>query len=283
MSTIAKLTTGLTALVILAIMATNGIAQEAKRSIKKIAGDVYYFQNNGHLSLVTVTNAGVVIVDPINADASQWLKDNLSTITDQPITHLIYSHSHDDHASGGEVYVEEGAKVIAQANAPESIYGVTADERFDDSMKLEVGGKTFELKYLGKGHGDDLIAVTVRPENIAFVTDAVSVGSTPYLSGSVGQLDGWINQVKTIESLDFEILAPAHGRLGIKEDATKVRVYIETLREQVLAGLKDGKSADDLAASVTMEEYKDWAQFDAWHEANVRGMVTFLETSDQVN
>lgn len=283
MSTIAKLTTGLTALVILAIMATNGIAQEAKRSIKKIAGDVYYFQNNGHLSLVTVTNAGVVIVDPINADASLWLKDNLSTITDKPITHLIYSHSHDDHASGGEVYVEAGAKVIAQANAPESIYGVTVDERFDDSMKLEVGGKTFELKYLGKGHGDDLIAVTVRPENIAFVTDAVSGGSTPYLSGSVGQLDGWINQVKIIESLDFEILAPAHGRLGVKEDATKVRVYIETLREQVLAGLKDGKSADDLAASVTMEEHKDWAQFDAWHEANVRGMVTFLETSDQVN
>ena len=38
-------------------------AQEVKRSIIKVAGDVYRFQNNFHYSLVTVTGAGVVVVD----------------------------------------------------------------------------------------------------------------------------------------------------------------------------------------------------------------------------
>lgn len=283
MSISTKLTTFVAGLALSALMATNSVAQETKRSITKIAGDVYYFQNNFHLSLVTVTGAGVVVIDPINAEASEWLKDNLSTVTDQPITHLIYSHSHDDHASGGEVYVEAGAKVVAQANAPESIYGVTPDQRFDDTMNLEVGGKTFELTYLGVGHGEDLIAVVVRPENIAFITDAVSVGSTPFLSGSVDHLDGWVDQIKVIETLDFEILAPAHGRLGVKKDATNVRVYIETLRAQVLAGLSNGNSVDELATSITMEGYGDWAQFGNWHEANIRGMATFLEQSGQVN
>ena len=138
----------ITMLVSFCVLAGVAGAQDIKREITKVAGDVYRFQNKFHFSLVTVTNDGVVIVDPINADAATWLKDNLSSITDKPITHLIYSHSHLDHASGGKVFVDAGAKVIAQANAPDTIDGVKPDELFDDTKTLEVGGKTFELTWL---------------------------------------------------------------------------------------------------------------------------------------
>ena len=72
-------------------------AQEAKRQISNITGDVYLFHNNNHRSLLVVTSEGVVRVDPINAEAGNWLNTNLATITRKPITHLIYSHSHLDH------------------------------------------------------------------------------------------------------------------------------------------------------------------------------------------
>ena len=75
------------ALTLMCLVATTGFAQETKRSITKVAGDVYRFQNNFHFSLVTVTDAGVVVVDPINKEASTWLKDNLSSISDKPVTH----------------------------------------------------------------------------------------------------------------------------------------------------------------------------------------------------
>ena len=52
---------------------------------------------------------------------------------------------------------------------------------------------------------------------------------------------------------------------------------MEKLKQQVLDGLKAGKSVDELAASVTMEEYKDWQQYAAWRELNVRGMARFLK------
>ncbi|WP_108882356.1 MBL fold metallo-hydrolase [Anderseniella sp. Alg231-50] len=256
-------------------------AQDIKREITKVAGDVYRFQNKFHFSLVTVTNDGIVIVDPINADAASWLKDNLSTITDKPITHLIYSHSHLDHASGGKVFVDAGAKVIAQANAPDAIDGVAVDERFDNTKTLEIGGKTFELTWLGKGHGEDLIAVVVRPENVAFITDAASPKRLPFRDMPRSDIDGWINQVKKIETLDFEIFAPAHGNVGVKADAADARIYMETLRERVLAGLKSGSTVDELAASVKMEEYKDWLSYDNWRELNVRGMARFLKETGQ--
>ena len=257
-------------------------AQEARRGITKIAGDVYRFQNNFHFALVVETETGVVVVDPINADASQWLKANLGDITDNPVTHLIYSHSDLDHASGGQVFAGD-ALVIAQANAPQTIDGVTPDIRFTDAMSLEIGGKTFELTWLGPGHGVDLIAVVVRPENVAFITDAASPKRLPFRDLPRANVDDWTDQVRKIETLDFEIFAPAHGNVGVKADATEARIYMETLRERVLAGLKSGRSADQLAGTVMMEEYKDWGSYDTFREPNVRGMARFLMESGQVN
>lgn len=258
-------------------------AQEAKREIVQVAGDVYRFQNNNHYALVTVTDAGVVIVDPINAEAATWLKDNLGQITDQPITHLIYSHSHLDHASGGSVYVEAGAEVTAQANAPAEIDGVAPDNLFEQTTSMEIGGKTFELTWLGEGHGEDLIAVVVRPENVGFITDAVSPKRLPFRDMPRSNIDDWIQQVRNVEALDFEIFAPAHGNVGVRADATDVRIYMETLRAEVLAGLKGGKSTDELIASITMADYSDWQAYDLWRADNVRGMARFLTQSGQVN
>ncbi|MGI9424971.1 MAG: MBL fold metallo-hydrolase [Hyphomicrobiaceae bacterium] len=255
------------------------LAQDVKRGITKVKGDVYRFQNKFHFSLVVVTADGVVVVDPINNSAASWLKSNLNQITDKPITHLIYSHSHGDHASGGSAL---GAKVVvAHENAPAEIDGVAPTMRFKDEKTLKVGGKTLELTWLGEGHGKDLIAVVVRPENVAFIVDAASPKRLPFRDFPRSNIDGWINQVKKIETLDFEVFAPGHGGVGVKADATDARVYMEKLKAEVLAGLKAGKSADDLAASVTMDDYKDWGQYGAWRELNVRGMARFLTQTGQ--
>ena len=263
------------------LVTTMVAAQGGNRAITKVKGDVYRFQNNFHFSLVTLTSEGVVVVDPINASAANWLRRNLNKITDKPITHLIYSHSHFDHASGGAEL--KAATIIAHANAPQAIDGVTPTLRFDDTKTLKIGNKTFELTWLGEGHGKDLIAVVVRPENVAFIVDAAAPKRMPYRDFPGSDIDGWIKQIKKIETLDFEIFAPAHGNVGVKADAADVRKYIEDLRGQVLAGLKAGKSNDELAQTVTMDAYRSWGQYNAWREPNVRGMARFLKQTGQVN
>ena len=96
-------------------------------------------------------------------------------------------------------------------------------------------------------------------------------------------LDGWINQIKAIEALDFDIFAPAHGSVGVKADATDVRIYMEELKSAVLDGLKAGKSTDDLVSEVLMEDYAQWQQYEEWRPLNVQGMANFLQASGQVN
>ncbi|MGH1539021.1 MAG: MBL fold metallo-hydrolase [Arenicella sp.] len=266
---------------IFGLAANTALAQEL--SVTKIAGDVYRFKHDHHFSVFALTDAGVVVTDPINANAASWLKAKIAEMTDKPITHLVYSHSHEDHAAGGAAFGDV-PNVIAHANAPEQIDGVSPTQRFDDTLVFKSGNQTFELTYLGAGHSDDLIAMVIRPENVGFIVDAAGVKQLPYRDMPHSNVDGLIEQVRKIETLDFDIFAGGHGELGVKSDATPVRLYLEELRSQVLSGLKAGKSVDELTESVTMNQYKGWGwTYENWRVLNIQGMARHLKTTGAVN
>ncbi len=245
------------------------------RTVTNIAGDVFRFKNMFHYSIFVISDDGVIVTDPINAEAASWLRLEIGKLTDKPITHLIYSHSHADHASGGAAFGEV-PNIIAQQDAPSSIDGVIPTLRISEATSIEVGGKTIELTPLGPGHGADLMAVVVRPENVGFIVDAVAARRLPFRDFPNSDVDDWTQQVRNVEALDFEIFAGGHGPIGVKEDVTSGRVYMEELRAKVLAGLKSGKSDDDLANVITMEKYKDWGSYAQWRELNVLGMARHL-------
>jgi len=267
---------------VLSLMFNPLQAQDANRSITKVKGDVYRFQNNFHVNIFVITGNGVVVTDPIDADAAEWLNTEIAKLTDQPITHLIYSHSHGDHASGGLAY-DEIPNVIMHANAPDDIDGVEPTIRFDDSLHFSQGSKIFELTYLGPGHGKDMIAMVIRPENVGFVVDVASSKRLFYRDFPNANIDDWIKQVETVQSLNFDILVGGHGAVGVKSDIDDALAYLQELRSAVLAGLKDGKSVEQLHDSITMEKYSTWANFDNWRTLNIQGMARHLKAIGAVN
>lgn len=253
--------------------------QEAKRSIEQVEGDVYRFQNNFHFAMVVVTDDGIVVTDPINEEAVVWLKDELAKKFDQPVTRMIRSHHHADHASGGQAWGD--IEVIAHENFNAHVEAgevdtVMATETFADRHSFEVGGKTFELTYLGDGHGDDMIATVVRPENVAFVVDVVSPKRLPWRDFSNTDINGLIGQIETVESLDFDILLPGHSSLGTKQDATDTQIYVEHLRDSVKTALDEGKTEADILASDITDDYKDWSAYDQMRDLNIQGMIRWL-------
>lgn len=268
--------------VVFALMINTALGEDVTREITKVTGDVYRFQNKFHINVFVITGDGVVVTDPINADAAAWLAGEITKMTDQPITHLVYSHSHGDHASGGAAYGPV-PNVIAQANAPESIDGISPTQTYEDEFSFTQGGKTFELTYLGPGHGTDLAAMVIRPENVAFVVDAVSAKRLFYRNFPGANVDDWINQVRKVDSLDFEHFVGGHGPVGEKADVADGLAYLLELREAVLEGLKSGKSVDELGQSIMMEKYKGWAFYDRWRIPNIEGMARHLTESGAVN
>ncbi len=77
-------------------------------------------------------------------------------------------------------------------------------------MAVKSGGKTIiELKYLGPGYEGDLIAKVLRPENVALVVDAISPKRQPFRNFPRTDIGGVIEQIKVVESINFELMAPA--------------------------------------------------------------------------
>ena len=271
----------LTVAAALSAVALPGVAQDTVRKFHHVAGDVYLFQNNFHMSLVVPTTEGTVRVDPINAEASAWLNDNLTEVTEQPVTHLIYSHSHGDHASGGGEHPD--AMTVAHEDAPATIDGVSPSLRVGDTHVMEVGGKTFELTNLGGGHDNHMLVTVVRPENVAFIVDVAAPKRLPFRNFGGANLDDWIGQIETALTIDFEIFAPGHGGVGSKSDLEDALGYMNVLRAGVLDGLKAGKSVDDLKGELALEQYASWGQYEAWRELNIEGMADYLQTGGFVN
>jgi glyoxylase-like metal-dependent hydrolase (beta-lactamase superfamily II) len=264
----------------------NAQGKAPKRSFVKVTGDVYRYQNNFHFGMAVETKDSVVVTDPINSDMVKWLRVEIKKRFNKPVSHAIYSHSHGDHNTGGEEW-GKGVEVVAHAGVREQVLAGKARTGypttvFDDELIFRIGGKTFELKYLGVGHGTDLIATVVRPENVAFIVDLASKDRVPFRNFPRTDIDGLIKQIKTAEALKFKTLIPGHGGVGTHADLKSFRVYIETLIKRVAAGLKAGKSTDDLVKSVTMSEYKNWDAYKFFRKANVQGMAAWLQKQSKM-
>lgn len=252
------------------------MAQEVKRSITKVSGEVYRFQNNFHYSVFVVTDDGIVFADPINKDAANWVKAEMDKRFGKSVTRLVYSHSHFDHASGGTVFTDT-ATTIVQENAPAVLDGVVPDVRFANRMSFRSGKHTFELTSLGSGHGTDMLAMVIRPENVAYIVDVVSPGRMLFKDLAGIDIDGMIEQIKEIEQLKFEIVTGGHSRLGKMADIVEAREYTEWLRDAVADQLKRGKTVEDIVANLDTSAYKHLLAYDMWRDLNIQGMARYLQ------
>ena len=260
----------------LVVAATSVLAQDAKRSITKIAGDLYRFQNNFHYSVFLVTPDGIIATDPISADAASWLKQELKARFGLPVKYLIYSHDHRDHIAGGEVFTPE-ATVIAHAKARAIIIGeqrptAAPDVTFTDRMTVTLGGKSVELFYAGLSHSDNMIVMHFPEERAVFTVDFISVKRMPYMNLSDAYFPEWIDAVKKVEAMDFDILVPGHGPMGTKADATEHRRYLQALYAAVLDAAREGQSLGDMKKSITLDKFKHLSMYDKWRELNIEGM-----------
>jgi len=162
------------------------------------------------------------------------------------------------------------------------------DITYSDSMTLTLGGMTVKLIFPGKNHADDGTVVYFPAERVVFSTDfpadalvTTSMRSFPSACGAFDEhpMSEWIRSYRTIEALDFDVLAQGHGAaLFRKSDVTEGREYFEYLRDQVSAGMAAGKSLDELRRTLMLDRYKDWANYDKLRVMNIEAAYRNLST-----
>jgi glyoxylase-like metal-dependent hydrolase (beta-lactamase superfamily II) len=171
--------------------------------------------------------------------------------------------NHDGHITPAELY----ADVVAP------------DITYSDRMTLTLGGMTIQLIFPGKNHADDGTVVYFPAERVVFSADfpadalvGASMRSLPSACGAFDEhpMSAWIASYRAIEALDFDILAQGHGGvLFSKSDVTEGREYFEYLQGQVDAGMRAGKSLDELRRTLMLERYRAWAGYDQRRVMNI--------------
>lgn len=256
------------------------------REITKIAGEVYRFRNANHYSVFAVTPAGVIVTDPINADAARWLKDEIARRFNQPIRYVVYSHDHADHISGGQVFADT-AIVVAHDNAKATIVGerrptAVPQLTFSDRMTIELGGMAVELSYVGKNHSDNSIVMRFPRERILFAVDFIPVNSYSFRDFPDAYMPDWIESLRRVEAMDFDVLAPGHGPLGAKANVTMFREYLQDLRTEVVRYAREGKSVDEMKQLITLPKYAAWGPKE-WFPLNIEGMYRLVQANRRGN
>lgn len=294
MVAIKKLTGSSTlAVLLLTVWTVAALAQEPVREITQIAGEVYRFQDNVHYSIFAVTPAGIIATDPFNAEAATWLKAELQTRFGQPVKYLIYSHDHADHISGGEVFADT-AIVVAHANAKAKILGeqrptAVPQVTFTDQLTIELGGTVVELSYVGRNHSDNSIVMRFPQERLLFAVDFIPVEAVAFRDFADAYIENWIESLKRVEQLDFDILVPGHGVVGRKEHVQMFREYLTDLHREVLKHARAGMSLEEMQQVIKLPKYEKWFGYHSenpalnWFPLNIVGMYRDVQSHRRPN
>jgi len=146
-----------------------------------------------------------------------------------------------------------------------------------------LGGTTVEIVYTGRNHSDNSVVLRFPREKIAFAVDFIPIKSMAFRDLPDAYMPDWVDSIKRVEAMEFDIFAPGHGPLGNKDDVRNFRVYLEELRAEVLALARTGKSLDEVKTAIKMAKYSSWAGYEQMQQLNVEGMFRLVQANRRGN
>jgi glyoxylase-like metal-dependent hydrolase (beta-lactamase superfamily II) len=238
--------------------------------------------SGGNIAVLTGLDGKVLIDAGIGVSRPQMEKA-LADLGADPVTHLINTHWHFDHASGNEWLHAAGAKIIAQENTRKHLSEIQRVEDWDYNFlpqpsggipsevfatehNLKLNGISLGLKYYGPAHTDGDISVTFAEANILHAGDTFWNGIYPFIDYSTGgSIDGTLAacDANLAAATNDTIIIPGHGQpVSNKAELKEFHDMLVAIRDNVAKLKKQGRSRDEtVAAKPTAAFDAKWGQF----------------------
>jgi glyoxylase-like metal-dependent hydrolase (beta-lactamase superfamily II) len=249
----------------------------------KLRNNISVLEGSGGNIAVLSGPDGKVLIDAGISVSRPQLTKALADIGTDPVTHLVNTHWHFDHADGNEWLHSAGARIIAQENTRKHLSGIQRVEDWDynflppgpggipgevfaDAHKLELNGASIGLKYYGPAHTDSDISVTFTEANVVHVGDTFWNGIYPFIDYSTGgSIDGMIaaSDANLAATNDDTIIIPGHGKpVSNRAELQAFRDMLVAIRNNVAKLKKQGRTRDEtVAAKPTAVFDAKWGQF----------------------
>jgi len=225
-------------------------------NVIEVADGYYYIHDVFYNTGFIVTGEGVIVIDapefisldptgtaPPEPSLAEYIVEAVKEITDQPITHVIYSHHHIDHIGGAHLY-PDNAVYIAHEKTAELLREAADPNRpiptvtFDDTYELTVGNTTLQLFNLGRSwHSQQDIVIWSPRHKVLEVIDYFHQDAAPWLNFAESR-DAIFNFAVAdilLEKFDFEIFISGHERIvGTRKHLEQHRDFLKDMQVAVM-------------------------------------------------
>ncbi len=204
--------------------------------VEEIKDGLYWVTDGAYNTMFLTTGQGVIAVDAPPSIGENYLKA-IAEVTEEPITHVIYSHTHKDHIGAASIFPDdaviiahqEAASFLKQRNDPNRpIPTVT----FEDDYVLEVGNKKLELAYHGPMHEPGNIFIYAPEQKVLLLIDVVFPGWVPFKDLAMAEdVPAFIEAHNVILEYDFDTFIGGHlTRLGTVQDVEIQKEYFQDIQ-----------------------------------------------------
>ena len=216
--------------------------------VEEIKDGLYWVTEGAYTAMFLTTGKGVIVVDAPPSFGDKLLKA-IAEVTEEPISHVVYSHAHADHIGGASMF-PKNAKYIAHVETEKRLQRMNDPKRpfpygmfvggkpvplptitFEDNYTLKVGNQVLRLEYKGDDHEPGNIYVYAPKQKVLMKIDIVFPGWTPFKGLAVAEdTVGFLNAHDVILSYEFDKLISGHwGRLATRNDVEVQKQYMQDI------------------------------------------------------
>ena len=254
--------------------------------IEKVKDNLYMISgaggaNTGGNTAVYIAANGVVLVDTKYAGYGQAILDQVKTVTDKPITHIINTHTHGDHV-GANDFFPASVEIVTHENTatnmakmknfaePAAKQGLP-DRTFKDRVTLLSGDDSIDIHYFGPAHTNGDAFIVFRNLRVMHAGDVFPGLRTPLMDannggtgiGYPGTLAKAISGIKNVDTV-----IPGHGPVTNWQAFVDYGEFMKTWVSSVQTAAKAGKTAEQAVSEfVPPEKFKSFTM--ASGKANV--------------
>ena len=204
--------------------------------VEEIKGGLYWVTDGAYQAMFLTTGQGVIAVDAPPSIGVNYLKA-IAEVTEEPVTHVIYSHTHNDHVGSMSIFPDDAtyishqeiADTLAERNDPNRpVPSVT----FEGKYTLEVGNQKLDLEYNGPIHEPGNIFIYAPNQKVLMLVDVVFPGWTPFKDLAMAQdVPEFLVAHDKILEYDFDTYIGGNlTRLGTAEDVQIQKEYFQDIQ-----------------------------------------------------
>src|SRR5215213_4740651 len=233
--------------------------------LQDLGSGLYMVTDNAYQSMFLVYDRGVVVIDAPPPYAAH-IPRAIAEVSNKPVTHIVYSHSHSDHIGGAKslggrpviIAQEETLRLLKRAADPNRPLPTVT---FSDRYTLRVGNKVLELSYHGNAHEPGNIFIHAPAQRVLMVVDVVFPGWMPWRRFALAQdIPGYFAQVEEIRKMAWDTLVGGHvARTGTHADVDLQAEFNADMKQAAATALASTKPGEGLNP---LDKANPWAGFD---------------------